>query len=166
MGDFDYLGDVKLGSSIVVKPKKQRSLGRRIGIFLVTASLLSGALYAGALGFTQIQQNGNSNIAVPAPTESQASVPESLPSASIDLNRGNYQVAGTVSVPKKVVKTKKKKYTKPSQTSSATPSATTSTTTTTASGSGSGSKPTPKQTWFGVLHTHEPTPTIRPRPKR
>ena len=165
MGDFDYLGDVKLGSSIVVKPKKRGTLGRKIGIFIVTASFLSGALYAGAIGFTQLQKNGKSNFAVPAPSESQSSAPQSLPSASIDLNRGNYEVASTVTVPEKVVKTKKKKYTRPNKsvtpTPSATPSETNSTTTASESGSGRGSTPKPTFTLAGVYHTAAPNPWKR-----
>lgn len=157
MGDFDYLGDVKLGSSIVVKPKKQRSLSVKMGIVLTTIGFLSGAIGAGAIGFTQFQKNSNPTMAIPSPSMSEIPEPQSSPSASIDLNRGSYEVAGTETVPKKAVKTKKatKSVSTPKSTPVATPSPSAETSETIASGSGSDPRPicTKRDRWGHCIST-------------
>ena len=152
MSDFDYLGEVKLGSSVVVKPtKKRQPFIVRMAFMFASGLVLSAGFFFGSIAFAQFQKLPKSperSEVVAQPSETPASAPAgSTPTPSIKIDRGDYNVSGTSVNKKAKAKPKKKVKVKSSPTPSFTPS--------------------PEPTGHYVPRpTPKPTPTPTPTPPR
>lgn len=125
MTDFEYLGEVKLGSNVATKPlPKKKSLAYRLVVLFVSGVALSAGFFFGNLAIAQIQKHngGNTNglAVVPSPSNS-ASADGSTPTPSIVLDRGSYQIAGAPSSGAKKTKAKNKVTKKPGPKITSTP---------------------------------------------
>jgi hypothetical protein len=159
LGDFEYLGEVKLGSSSPVKPKKD-SKGSAQAITIVVISLLvAGGIASYEIGFKFGKLSNASQHMGVTSSESSAIVP----SSSLGIDRGNYQVAYTNGA-KSVSKTTKtgKKNQSSGPTPAGSPSASdTSFVISDNSSNASGGHATPTPT-FSMNPVFHPSPTATP----